>query len=323
MEISCGIAPSPKTTEHAKLAEDLGYDRVWLFDSAAVYEDVWMHLALCAKATERVGLGTAVLVPHLRHVMATASAVATMESLAPGRLALGFGTGASARWCLGQSALTWNYLLTYIEQLRGLLRGEVVTIDGKRCQMMHFRTTVERPIEVPILISAMGPKGQKLTQENADGIFGIGGGDFSMDWQVQMMNGTVLNESETLGDERVKLALGPWYLMMYHGAYQTDSAAADGLPGGAEWRAGLEAERPEGERHLVVHEGHVTEVTDRDMPLIDAAGDTIGALSWVGSPDEMRAKADEAAAAGTTELLYTPAGPDVARELQAMADALI
>ena len=108
MEISCGVPPSPQAAHLAVQAEKLGYDRVWLYDSPAIYEDIWAWLALCAQATDKIGLGTAVLVPHSRHVMVTASAAATIEGLAPGRLALGFGTGASARWFFAKNPLSWG-----------------------------------------------------------------------------------------------------------------------------------------------------------------------------------------------------------------------
>src|SRR5207249_3124191 len=82
-----------------------------------------------AVSTERIGLGTAVLVPNLRNPVVTASAIATIEHLAPGRLACGFGTGATARWALGQDALTLKYTGGYLRALRALLRREVVAVD--------------------------------------------------------------------------------------------------------------------------------------------------------------------------------------------------
>ena len=78
------MPPGPRTLEYAQLAQELGYDRVWLFDSAALYEDIWIWLARLAEHTD-IDIGTAVLVPNLRHVMTTASAIATIERMAPGR----------------------------------------------------------------------------------------------------------------------------------------------------------------------------------------------------------------------------------------------
>jgi 5,10-methylenetetrahydromethanopterin reductase len=281
-----------------------------------------MWLALAARETS-VPLGTAVLVPNLRHVMTTAAAIATLEGLAPGRTAYGFGTGATARWVLGKQALSWATTRRYLETLRALLRGEVVEVDGARTQMLHHQDlAVARPIHVPILLSAMGPKGTEIAREIADGIITVGGGVDGIDWCVQMMNGTVLDAGEDLTTPRVRDAVGPWYVMAYHATYQAAGAAVDGLPLGAEWRAGIEAARPEGERHLAVHEGHVTHVVDRDRGVLEAAGDGIAGFGWIGTPDDLRARAEAAGAAGVTELLYTPTGSDVAGELRRFAAAL-
>lgn len=319
---SVALPPGPHTLDHAKLAEELGYDRFWLFDSAALYQDVWIWLARVAEHT-RIKLGTAVLVPNLRHVMTTASAIATIEHLAPGRLACGFGTGATARWVLGKPALTWKATRAYIEQLRALLNGEVVEVDGAKTQMVHYDDFAPpRPIRTPLLLSALGPKGKQIAHEIADGVMTIGGGVDDMDWHVQMTSGTVLDDGEDLESPRVKEALGPWFTIAYHGAWQSNPEAVDNLPLGAEWRAAIEAERPEGERHLAVHEGHATHVTPRDRKLVDQAGPLISMMGWAGTRDDIRARAEAAIAAGATEILYTPAGPDIPREMRAWADAL-
>ena len=131
MEISIGIVPGPDAERLAILAEELGYERVWLYDSASLYEDIWVHLALIAERTSRIGLGTAVLVPNLRHVMTTASAIATVARMAPGRLAVAIGTGFTARLVMNKGALSWATTETYVRQLRGLLAGEVVDIAGE------------------------------------------------------------------------------------------------------------------------------------------------------------------------------------------------
>jgi 5,10-methylenetetrahydromethanopterin reductase len=323
MELSIGLPPGPHTLEHAQLAQELGYDRVWLYDSAALYEDIWIWMARLAEHTD-LQLGTAVLVPNLRHVMTTASAIATIEGIAPGRLACGFGTGATARWVLGKPALSWRTTRRYFEQLRGLLRGDTVEVDGACTQMIHTdEFCLPRPIDVPLLLSAMGPKGKEIAREIADGVITIGGGVEGIEWCVQMVNGTVLDPGEDLSTPRVKEAAGPWFVVTYHGAWQMNPAAVDGLPLGAEWRAAIEAERAEGERHLAVHEGHVTRVTDRDRAVLDQAGEMLSGFGWVGDRDAVRAKAEAAYAAGVTELLYTPAGPDPERELRAFAAAVL
>jgi 5,10-methylenetetrahydromethanopterin reductase len=321
MQISCGLVPSLDVVEHAKLAEQFGYERAWLYDSPAIYLDIWVSLARIAEHTTRIGLGTAVLVPSLRSVIATASAMASIEAAAPGRLVCGFGTGATARWTLGKNALTLAETGEYLRQLRALLRGEVVGVDGEQVQMSHLpRFSPPRPIDIPILLSALGPKGMALTHEVADGIMTVGFGIGGYARSAQLVVGTVLDPGEPLTSPRVQDSAGPWYAILAHGAWESSPEAVDCFPGGAEWRAKLESMRPEGERHLTVHEGHATTVTDLDRILVEAAGDGIVGLGWVAEADAIRAKLAEAEAAGSTEIIFAPSGPDIERELRVFAE---
>ena len=86
LRLACLLAPGPQTVAHAQLAESLGYDRVWLADSPALWQDIWARMALVAAQTHRIQLGTAVLIPSLRHVVTQAAAIATIADIAPGRL---------------------------------------------------------------------------------------------------------------------------------------------------------------------------------------------------------------------------------------------
>jgi 5,10-methylenetetrahydromethanopterin reductase len=95
MDISCAFAPVPETPEHIALAERLRYRRAWVFDTPALQLDVWMTLARAAERTARIELGTGVLIPSLRHVVATAAAVATLVEFAPGRVNVGIGSRRS------------------------------------------------------------------------------------------------------------------------------------------------------------------------------------------------------------------------------------
>jgi probable F420-dependent oxidoreductase len=87
----------------AERAEAAGFDTVWLGDSllARPRPDPLVLLAGIAARTRRIGLGTAVLLPALRHPVTTAHAIATLDALSRGRLVLGVGAGfpypASAR----------------------------------------------------------------------------------------------------------------------------------------------------------------------------------------------------------------------------------
>src|ERR1041384_5961949 len=93
--------PAPSIVEAARLAEQLGYDVFWVTDSHLVVREAMVILGALAASTSRIGLGPGV--SHLagRHPSVIASAMATLDELAPGRIRLGFGVGDSGPLNLG------------------------------------------------------------------------------------------------------------------------------------------------------------------------------------------------------------------------------
>ena len=314
MEISCGIPPGPRAVEHALVAERLGYERVWLYDSPALYPDVWVTLAQIAEATTRIGLGPAVLVPSLRHVVVQANAIATVEAIAPGRLVVAIGTGFTGRMALGQRPLPWARVAEYLRQLRGLLRGETVEVDGASVRLMPPAGYLPLPVDVPILVAANGPKGLEVARELGDGVMTVGPTFPGFDACSVLTFGTVLDPGEDSGSPRAIAAAGPMAAVAYHGIYETNPTDVDGLPGGAEWRSQIEA-LPEGERHLALHEDHFVAVTERDRGVV--TGDVVRMFTWTDEAPALRERLDALAAAGATEVLFAAGGPDVERELRA------
>jgi 5,10-methylenetetrahydromethanopterin reductase len=211
MKISAQFATSPDSDEHIAIAEQLGYDRAWLFDTPQQGPDVWMMLALAARRTSTIGLGPGVLVPTLRHPMVNASATAALVGLAAGRVAVAFGTGFTGARAMGARPATWSYLRDYVVAFRGLLAGDTVTWQGSRMKMMHpAGFAPQRPIHVPVLISAIGPKGLDVATELADGLFSVGHTRFAaqFEWASFAVHGTVLADGEALDSPRVRAAAG-------------------------------------------------------------------------------------------------------------------
>ena len=88
----------------ARLAEELGFDSVWIPDHiivpraveeryGPVYYDAIAVLAYLAGITSRVLLGTTVLVVPYRHPLVLAKQVASIDQLSEGRVILGVGVG--------------------------------------------------------------------------------------------------------------------------------------------------------------------------------------------------------------------------------------
>jgi len=319
LQLSCAFPPGPDVVEQARLAEGLGYQRVWVYDSPALYTDVWVQLARIAEATTTVGLGPAVLVPSLRHVLTTASAIATIEELAPGRLAVAIGTGFTGRRMLGQKPLGWKSTGRYIADLQALLRGEPVEVEGRMVQMGHpAESAPQRPISTPIVVAANGPIGLAVAREYGAGVMCVGTPQPGFEWCAQLAFGTVLEPGEARDSDRVWDAVGAGVTVIYHGAFEADPAGVDALPGGRSWREEIE-KIPESVRHLAIHEDHLVSVSQRDARHI---GRELVGATFSGTPEQLRERAEGLQAAGLTELVYQPMGNDIPRELRAMASAL-
>ena len=314
VRISCAFAPSFSTPDHIALAEDLGYDRAWCYDSPALYGDTWMTLAMAAARTSRIGLGPAVLIPSLRHPMVNAAAIVSLAELAPGRVAAAFGAGFSGRYTLGEPPMRWADVGDYVRTVRSLLQGAEVTWKGAVIKMLE-----RNPVDVPLLIGADGPKGRAVAAEVGDGVFGSGRpplGDNLPSWRGVLTFGTVLGDDERLSDERVMDAAGHALAVVYHGSYERSGAdAVDQLPGGRLWREAVEAVSPE-RRHLVVHEGHLARITDRDRAAVQAGIDLLPQVSFTGTAAELRERVMRFQEAGVTEIAYQPAGDDIPGELK-------
>jgi 5,10-methylenetetrahydromethanopterin reductase len=320
LDISCAFPPVPATPEHIELAEQLGYRCAWVYDTPALQLDVWAVLCLAAARTARIELGPGVLVPSLRHVLVSASAVATLVNLAPGRVNVGLGTGFTGRLAMGQRPNRWAYVASYARDLRALLRGETVEVDGAPARMLHGPGQAPaRPIEVPFIFGTAGPRGEAVAREQGEGIFTVtptGG----FEWSSLLTFGTVLEPGESADSPRVIEAAGAGTAIVFHRAFDLPvpgrPALAD-IEGGEQWRAAIEA-IPERERHLATHEGHLTFVNPIDRPVVSGA--LIRRHSFTAEAAELRERIGGLERKGVTEIAYQPAGSDIPRELRAFAE---
>jgi 5,10-methylenetetrahydromethanopterin reductase len=326
MDVSCAFPTALDSPDNIALAERLGYHRAWVYDTPQQSPDVWMTLALAADRTERIGLGPGVLVPSLRHPMVNAAATATLAALAPGRVAVAFGTGFSGRRAMGYGAVRWAFMDSYIRAYRGLLRGEVVEWEGARMRMLHpDGHAPARPVDVPILIGALGPKGNKVARELGDGLFAtLAPPEFMTEhkWVAYLEWGTVLDEDEADSSEHARVAGGPGWALSLHGAYEFGGPdAVRALPGGAEWLAVVERTQQE-QRHLTVHSGHCVGLNAADDAAWQAGGSsTLREVTLSGTRAEIRRKVDDYRERGVTEIVFQPCGPDIQRELERFLDA--
>lgn len=124
-----GVGIPNHTVAQAERAEAAGWDGLALVDSQNLAGDCYVELALAAKATDRVLLGTGVTNPYTRHPAVTASAIATVHAESRGRAVLGIGRGDSALAHLGLAPAPVDHFERYVERLQGYLSGREVATD--------------------------------------------------------------------------------------------------------------------------------------------------------------------------------------------------
>lgn len=168
--------------DYAVLAEDLGFDSVFVSD----HLQPWMHdgghapaampwLGALAARTSRILMGTSVLTPTFRyHPGVIAQAFGTLGLLAPGRVILGVGTGEA----LNEATLGIEWpevkerfarLKESIELIETLWNDERVSFDGQ-FYSTNNATIYDRPeVDVPIYIGASGPAATRLAGRIASG----------------------------------------------------------------------------------------------------------------------------------------------------------
>jgi alkanesulfonate monooxygenase SsuD/methylene tetrahydromethanopterin reductase-like flavin-dependent oxidoreductase (luciferase family) len=156
----------------ARLADRSGYDAVWVGDSVVAKPrlEPLTTLAYIAGITTRVRLGTAVLLPALRHPVVLAQQIANVDQISRGRLVLGLGVG----WSLPSAEREWaacgadhkrrvRRLEEHVETWRMFWRGEPLNHKGSDFALADHTIgpLPWNPEGPPVLITA-GNRGEML-----------------------------------------------------------------------------------------------------------------------------------------------------------------
>ena len=168
-----------------------GFDAIWVEDRIfhpAPMADALMLLSWAAANTQRVTLGTAVMVLNLRQAPVVARQVSTLQHLSGGRVALGVSIGGRAEEYAALDVPMNRRVGVFLDSLaalRGLLSGEAVSRQGSFFAMDN---AIVRPgASVPILIGGLAEAAIRRAGELGDGwVMGPFGTveDFERDWQV-------------------------------------------------------------------------------------------------------------------------------------------
>jgi len=278
----------------ARLAEDVGFDSLWLpdmlryrfgegIDPLACWE-TWSLVAGLAASTRRLEIGTLVLVGAYRSPALLAEMAETVDEISGGRLVLGIGAGVNQDEH-DAYGFRWDHRFDRLEEaltvIRGLFRDGHVDFEGQYVIARDCELGLRgpRPAGPPILVGGQGPRTQRLAARFAD-LWNVGFfGDPSDLDSVSRLRREVDDACAEVGREAV--GLERTVALMVHlggppamvGPYDWSAGALQGST--AELTSSLRAFAAVGTSHLMVglvpstrasieSFGRVLELLDRD-----------------------------------------------------------
>ena len=310
--------------------------------------DPFVAMGAAALKTSRIRLGTGVLVPTNRIPAVTASAFATLNGMAPGRIDFGVGTGFSARRAMGLGAMKLKDLEEYIRVVYALLSGETTESEvdpGVRKKIRFLNPelgliNIKDPVRLHV--SALGPKGRQLTARLGsawktvmsgveDGLAALrsmqktwtdSGRPQSDLYSSAWIWGCVLRDGETLDSPRVRGQAGPRAAVLLHRAADLDmegwintspvpDSVKDVLEGYVEAARKFE---PEDARYLMNHTGHCIAVKPEEERFVTA--ELIRQTTFTGTEQDIKQRIEAMRAGGLSQLVL----PIVPRHEDAVED---
>ena len=174
----------------AQLAEQLGFDDVWVSDHLVVpkdqpYPSPYLYdpliaLTFAAATTSVVGLGTSVLVgPQYPSPLALANSLASLDNMSRGRLTVGVGIGWSAA---EYEALHAPFdhrgarLDEIIDLFRTAWRDDPATHDGRFYPFSDVRVLPKPAHDIPVWVGGRSDGAYVRATTRADGFHGVGVG---------------------------------------------------------------------------------------------------------------------------------------------------
>lgn len=312
------------------LAESLGFDQAWFFDSQMIYSDVYATMAVAARATRRIRLATGVAVPTTRMAPTIAHSIATVAQLAPGRVELGVGNGNTARLTMGLRPVPLKTMKREIRLIQALLRGETATLEAEGethlVRLLHpSHGFIDLSHPIPLTLSAFGPQTLEYCGAECDAHLSWNltpaalteartaiargarahGRDPATIPTKAIFPLAVLRPGETSASPRVLKSLGPFITNLLHVMIEwdekllgSDASIAGHVADYRRYVASLPADR----RHLILHEGHLVYTRPEEAPFLVPEIAEVAAM--IGEPDQIIARIRALEAAGLTHFAF-------------------
>lgn len=336
MKFGLLVTPGTHAPGLVTRSEELGFESAYFLDSPVVFGDPYVGMAACAVQTSKIVLATGVTNPLTRTAPVTAACLASLNALAPGRIAMGIGLGYTATLAMGERQAKPAELERFIQQLRALLGGEIadVDLDGRGVPVQFLNQggpwlNLSDPI--PVHVAASGPQMLPLAGKIGDGII-LGGmtnpdiidacrryiergaseaSRWPDDIELSITPSVYVTEQEP-SFEHLREVLGPKSLspalnfveMARRAATVREEVTRD-------FTAIREAYRPRESdggdprtRHLRTFRGYMTELKDWQRDLVTP--DVIESTSIAGTVDQCLAKIEMLEAHGIKRIILSP-----------------
>ncbi|HTY54854.1 MAG TPA: LLM class flavin-dependent oxidoreductase [Candidatus Binataceae bacterium] len=341
MDFGVSFPTYVRAWEDVKRAEDYGFTHAWFDDSHMCYSDIFCTMTLAAEHTSRIKLGTFVIIAGNRAAPTVATAMATLNELAPGRVIFGIGTGFSARNVMGMPAQPLSVVKEDVAVFRDLAAGgEAEYREEDRVRDIRFLhpemgfINVRDPI--PVYVAANAPKAIKTVGEikaegwivvtNDPGFVRHGLAEIKTAGHpgnpldvVALVGACVLRPGEKLMSPRVIERLGPWALLALHTIWTPEEIPVGPFAPPALYDLAkryrdeciMKMATPLEKRFQEIHLGHLIFVKPQERRFITE--ELITATSCVGSGAEIIERIRALEQAGATSVVFRITSTD-ARE---------
>lgn len=303
MDFGIAMATAADAWRLTQRAEELGFGYAWFYDTQMLSADCFVAMGAAAVKTERIRLGTGVLIPTNRIAPVTANAFASLNQLAPGRIDFGVGSGFTGRRAMGLGAMKLAAMEDYVRVVYALLADETVEmqIEGQARKIRFLNPElglIRTDASMPLHVSAYGPRSRALTARLGAGWLNFIGDvpsaistleEMQLAWTKAGHNsddlaatafalGCVLQDGEPCDSQRAMAQAGPRAAVVLHRAADE---AISGLPntsgippdsidavlGYVDVAIGFE---PADARYLMNHRGHLMFVKPEERRYVTA-----------------------------------------------------
>ncbi|MFQ6011794.1 MAG: LLM class flavin-dependent oxidoreductase [Nitrososphaerales archaeon] len=163
------VEPVAQIARYAQVAEEAGFETIWLSPSGPWFKDSLVYLAAMASQTKKIGLGLMATTPYERNAGTLAAEMLTLNELSDGRAKLAVAIGVEQKLkALGiDPKLPLTAMRETVEVIKSLSTGETVTYQGKVVKLEGLKFPWAKPF--PVYVAGSSQRTLEMAGEVSDG----------------------------------------------------------------------------------------------------------------------------------------------------------